>query len=610
MSFLFGAMSEWNYDRDPVKGFKFEDTLAAVKKSVKNDPMYLRNIIKRRLLDNTHRALVTSSPDSTLEEKKESKLSALLKQKKEQMSEKQLEEVVEITRSLTERQATPDSPEAVATIPRLTRDDLDKKTKHIPRDLSTIHGAALLKHEQATNGILYMDYVLDISGLKPELLPLLNLFTRIASGATGTAEKDRVALRHAIDRHTGGISCSWGSSTPITRGEDGSCVVAAPDSVGLRLYMHGKCVAAKSEEMTTLFHEMLYSSRLDDKERIIQMLKESKSGLESSFVSRGNGYATRRLAANRHVPGLISEMTGGVEYYTHVCSMLDLAQNDFSKLQGKLQEIRDYIARARQADATINLTADKKTLASVNDDVSDFVLGIGLKEGGVAASPSIAESLSTRLKTGQKVSDEGVVIPTQVNYVGFGGRMYKEGERVAGSTAVVTNFLRTGYLWDKIRVMGGAYGAGISLNARMGTFAFSSYRDPNVRESIENYKKAAEFLIEAAIPEEEVERAIIGTVSDLDYPQTPGGKGSTSLSRYFTGYNEGDAQRWRDEVLATTVEDFREFGRRLKAALDDTSSAPSICAFGSKSGLMNAVDEGLDMTLVDAFTNKPLKEEE
>uniref|UniRef100_A0A7S2XEF0 Presequence protease mitochondrial-type C-terminal domain-containing protein n=1 Tax=Lotharella oceanica TaxID=641309 RepID=A0A7S2XEF0_9EUKA len=182
----------------------------------------------------------------------------------------------------------------------------------------------------------------------------------------------------------------------------------------------------------------------------------------------------------------------------------------------------------------------------------------------------------------------------------MGGRMYQPGERVGGSTSVVTNFLKTGYLWDKVRVMGGAYGAGFSLNARLGTFAFSSYRDPNVKATIENYKKAADYLINAEIPKQEVERAIIGTISGLDYPQTPNGKGQTSFSRYFTGYTTEDAQRWRDEVLGTSAEDFKQFGLRLKKALE-TEGVVGVCAFGSNTALTNAKEEGLEMELKEAF---------
>eukprot|EP00471_Norrisiella_sphaerica_P001523 CAMPEP_0184483278 /NCGR_PEP_ID=MMETSP0113_2-20130426/4919_1 /TAXON_ID=91329 /ORGANISM="Norrisiella sphaerica, Strain BC52" /LENGTH=1098 /DNA_ID=CAMNT_0026863573 /DNA_START=200 /DNA_END=3496 /DNA_ORIENTATION=- len=605
MAFLSRAMSDWNYDRDPLEGFKFEKTLNLVKKKLDGDPTYLQNIIQRRLIDNQHRVLIVSSPDPTIEEAKEKKLQKDLERIKTEMSVKELEQIVELTGTLTDRQAAPDDPEAIKTIPRLSPADLDTATKHISRETTDVEGVTVLQHEQSTNGILYMDYAIDITDIDIELLPLMNLFTRIASGATGTAEKDRVKLRQAIDTHTGGVSCSWGLASPVSRGDDGSCVVAPPTNLSLKLYMSGKSVADEAGKLMGLFKELLYESKLDDQERVVQMLKESKSGLESGLVSGGNRYATTRLSSKLHAAGIISEITGGLEYYDRVCELLDMAQKDFSTLRERLEAIRILVAAKSKDLAAINLTADKKTLGAVQDQVKDFVTGLGLQEAseekqGTKSSDTLIKALTRKLSE-TDLKDEGVIIPTQVNYVGFGGRLYEEGERVPGSTAVITNFLRTGYLWEKVRVIGGAYGAGFSLNARMGTFSFSSYRDPNVKESLENYKRAAEYLIKADISDQEVERSIIGTISDLDYPQTPRGKGSTSFSRYFTGYTEEDAQKWRDEVLATRVQDFRDFGFRLRKAIERVEDGPTSCVFGSSSALEKAMDEGLQMELRDAF---------
>jgi len=606
MAFLFGAMSSWNYDQDPVTGFKFEKVLAELKSTLKSNPKYLQELIQTRLLSNKHRVLVISKPSVSLEEEKETKLKERLRAEREKMTEEEIEKVGEIAKTLTQRQQTPDPPEAIKTIPRLTLEDLDKETKNIPTVKETFGGSVIgLTHTLPTNGILYADVTFEISGLDSSLIPLLNLFTRIGSGATGTKDKDRVELRQYIDTHTGGVSCDWETSTSVARREDGLAAVAPPDKTQLFLSMSGKAVKEKLGELFGLFNEMLHDCKLDDKERIVQMLKESKSALESSFVSAGNRYAVGRLSSKNHLPGLIGELTGGLSYYNFVCDTLNEAQTDFTNLQNKLQRIKDAIRTVRKSDYVINLTGDQKTLDKARPLVHAYAAELpSANEGVESLSEQVQSSgvlsLATDLKKATP-TDEGVQIPTQVNYVAFGGRMYKPGERVPGSTSVISTFLRTGYLWDKIRVIGGAYGAGFSINARMGTYAFSSYRDPNVVKTVENYKKVAEFLIDADIPQAEVERAIIGTISTLDSPQTPYGKGMTGLSRHMTGYTKEDAQRWRDEVLATSVEDFREFGRRLKSALENESSSPSVAAFGSKSALEQAQKEGMKIQLMDAF---------
>merc|ERR1712151_488786 len=96
------------------------------------------------------------------------------------------------------------------------------------------------------------------------------------------------------------------------------------------------------------------------------------------------------------------------------------------------------------------------------------------------------------------LKDEGFVVPTQVNYVGKAGLVYDEGETVHGSSTVVSRFLKTGYLWDRVRVMGGAYGGFCTFSPYSGFFSFLSYRDPNLSQTLDVYDAAADAVIEAA----------------------------------------------------------------------------------------------------------------
>ncbi len=54
---------------------------------------------------------------------------------------------------------------------------------------------------------------------------------------------------------------------------------------------------------------------------------------------------------------------------------------------------------------------------------------------------------------------EALVIPSQVNFIGKAANLSSEGYRLDGSAEVIVNYLRMSFLWEKIRVQGGAYGA-------------------------------------------------------------------------------------------------------------------------------------------------------
>jgi Zn-dependent M16 (insulinase) family peptidase len=160
---------------------------------------------------------------------------------------------------------------------------------------------------------------------------------------------------------------------------------------------------------------------------------------------------------------------------------------------------------------------------------------------------------------------EGLTMPAKVNYVAKGERLTRLGYEPNGAAFVASHWLRGGWLWDKVRVQGGAYGAHSVLDMRSGTFAFDSYRDPNLLDTIAIYDAAGTFLRGAAGNSGELERAIIGAIGATDRYLLPDAKGRLSLERYLTKDDEERRQRLRDEVLGTTAADIRRFADALDA---------------------------------------------
>ena len=155
----------------------------------------------------------------------------------------------------------------------------------------------------------------------------------------------------------------------------------------------------------------------------------------------------------------------------------------------------------------------------------------------------------------------------QVNYVASGGRLFEPGEQVnMGSFDVVARYLGRGYLWDHVRVAGGAYGGGCSLNPVSGNFVFSSYRDPNLLDTLGVYERASHALDALELTAEALEQAIVGAVGSLDSPLTPEGKGWRALLWHLSRVTTEERQQHRDQVLATSREAFTAFAERLRRA--------------------------------------------
>jgi Zn-dependent M16 (insulinase) family peptidase len=224
----------------------------------------------------------------------------------------------------------------------------------------------------------------------------------------------------------------------------------------------------------------------------------------------------------------------------------------------------------------INVTVDGAALPGVLQSLDAFVSNLGPTEGGTSRAwmpPPLPRS-------------EALTAPTRVNYVGCAANLFDAGYTMHGSALVITRYLQTAWLWEKIRVQGGAYGGMCGFDQRSGVFSFASYRDPNLQASLDTYRATGDFLKNLTLSEDELTRALIGAVGQLDAHQLPDAKGYSDCMRFLLGYTDEERQQLRDEVLATTQAHFQAFGDMLNSAFEHPAIAVLCSAeTAEKSGL-------------------------
>ena len=142
---------------------------------------------------------------------------------------------------------------------------------------------------------------------------------------------------------------------------------------------------------------------------------------------------------------------------------------------------------------------------------------------------------------------------------------------------VLETILRYDYFWTKIRVQGGAYGAFTSFN-RNGMMYFGSYRDPNLTETLDVFNGTADYIRNFAASEREMDKYIIGTMSNIDTPLTPQMKGSAAATCWLRGITEADRQQARDEILNTRQKDVRALAELVEDCMDENV----LCVFGGQ----------------------------
>ncbi|MBE9524996.1 MAG: peptidase M16, partial [Chloroflexi bacterium] len=161
------------------------------------------------------------------------------------------------------------------------------------------------------------------------------------------------------------------------------------------------------------------------------------------------------------------------------------------------------------------------------------------------------------------------------------------GYKLSGTIAPITRYLGTTWLWKKIRVQGGAYGGFSSFDQQSGLFNYLSYRDPNLLQSLDNYDQTAQFLKLLDISDDELVKVIIGSIGELDAYRLPDAKGYISMTRHLLGLNDVFLQQYRNEVLATTQDDFKIFAD----VLEDARDAGRVVVLGSQDAMEAANHE-------------------
>ncbi|AKR56997.1 peptidase M16 [Devosia sp. H5989] len=537
ISLMLRSMRTWLHGHDPLTPLAFEEAFMSLKQDLAAGRPIFEDMIKTLLLENQHRTTVILTADPGQGQREARQEEERLAGHRAELDHAGIEAAIAETRELKTLQEAIDAPGALAKLPALQLADLPREGKVIPTEEERVADTRVLTHDLATNGILYLDLAFDMSVLPADLLPYMPIFSR-ALLQTGTKDQDFVSLSQRIGRSTGGIAPGQVISSRVDGG------------TAAYLVMRGKAVPDKVSEMLAIMADIIHTARLDNHERIKQMVLENKAGFEGRLAGAGSGLMSSRISAALRESDWASEQMGGITQLFFLRKLVDEVQNDWPAVQAKLERIRELLFA--RASAIANITADAAIWQGARPELEAFLKGLPVSTGSTGAwSPLLTPR------------NEAFTFPGQVNYVAKGANLFDLGYSHSGSIAVVLRHTQTTYLWDKVRVLGGAYGSSIGYDFLTGSLAFSSYRDPNLLGTLAVYDNTPSFLRQA-IGETELTRSIIGTIGTIDRYMLPDAKGYSAMVRVMTGDTDEARQTRREQVLGTTAKDFRAMADLLE----------------------------------------------
>ena len=502
----------------------------------KIDTGYFEGLI-RELLSEENSAKLTLIPSKTLAEERLAAEKARLAAARASWSDEELARVLAQNESLAAWQKSEDSEEDLKTLPTLTLDDISRVPEDFTVEESEVLGERSILYRATTNGIVYADLFFPLTDLSEEEISLAS-FLSVILGNLPTEKYGVIELQDEVKKNLGALK-----TTITTYTRKGG---ATPYMV-----LSASALEADSDKLVELCREVILATDFSDKKLLRDILKQNKLATEMSFVEEGHSVAITRASAAFSAQARIDDLAEGVGFLSAIRALDEGFESD------------DLGARLAALARRI-FTRGGATVALIGEE-----------------NPALAEKLMKMLPVSDKkpettkisplgVRREAIVIPAQVAYAANCANLKALGYELTGSQNVVRNIVSYSYLWNVVRVQGGAYGTGMFVRQN-GDIGYYSFRDPTPARTLEAYRSAGKFLSEFAQATDDFTKFIIGAVGDAEPLRTPRTAGTLAFSLYFGGVTHADTCRRRAQLVETGKDDLLTVAKLLDAIAEGGS---------------------------------------
>jgi len=535
LDLLFRFFGSWIHGGDPIIAIDFDRAIVKLRERLRQ-PEWFKNQIKYWFIDNKHRATVRLLPSHSLEKKRQKLLQSLLKTKKDNMSPKEQENIIDFSNELKKYQQ---ASEDLSVLPSLGVRDIPRTIQFLDPITENFRGENLTFYEQPTNGLVYVHWYVpipDMSFTSMLDLPFLNsCITRVGAGS-----KTWEDMSKEVNRFTGGFSA-------------GMVMDIFPNNGGYKqsFGFSGKALSRHTGELFRLAQEILTGFRLNETNRLQMLLKERSHTLINSLLESGHQYASLHAASTLTMASAIDECYSGIRQIQH---MKRSTEENFQTFLQRLQAASSFLKSFWQRESfKILVIGDRKALSLAEKKALDFLdFFRHFREKSQKISPLSFEP--NYLK-------EAWLTSTPISYVARCIKTPTYFHPDASKLFVLSKLLTAEFLHTEIREKGGAYGGFALFQPIGGIFSLISYRDPNLQCTLEILtKKASQWIAKGLFDERVVLEAILQTISAMDVPLSPAGKALHEYRLLQIGLTKEKRLEFRDRVLRTTKSDLQRVG--------------------------------------------------
>ena len=542
--FGFSALETWLYGGDPAANLQVGDLFENMRKKLHQG--YFEQLIRDALLENPHSAKVVLRPSYTAGEKRRNAEQERLQRETAVWTEEDRAAVTSRQEVLLAWQNSADTPENLATIPQLSLEDLPAEPEQIPTEEMVVAGVPVVVHPLQTSGIVYVSMYFDAESCTEEELSCLSFACKLL----GAADTQAHTASQIINKTR--LLCGNLHAAPASYNISGSQGEAA-----VKLCVSFSTLESRLNEAVELVAEILKQSVFADA-TAREILRQNKMQMFQRVVMGGNAVGLGRIAAQSLASGVADECISGVTYYQWLKNQEE--NWNFETLNAAMTALLQKLVNKNAMTISITGTEQVEPLAQMI----------------VAAMPEQEKRPAVKLQP-WGLRKEGIAIPADVAFAVVGGNVSNNGGQYCGQLQLAGQIVSLAYLWNAIRVQGGAYGAGM-VARDTGLAACYSYRDPNGAGSVEKYRVCAQFLRDFAAQAADFTGFIIGAVAGSSPLMTPKTKAQVADRFYFSRTTWEERCKTRNQLLHTDAKQLLQ----VADVLEKTLNEGGICVVGGQ----------------------------
>ncbi len=549
------SLNTWLYGGDPMLPLVQNKRYAELRRMAEGDGFDW--LMEELLLDESTMTVIRTVPSHTCGE-------ALRKDEAERLARRQAawtdadREALRVqNEKLAAWQQTPDTAEQLATLPVLSVREISPEPVLIPAKESQVDSVRVITHALPTNGITTLTFYFALTDCTLSELSLLSAAAKLL-GKLPTKQHDPLALNQAIKRDIGDlkfeikvVNRDMNRATPMLRV---TCSV----------------LDANVRKACALVHEILTETCFDAQENIRTLLAQNNELFKQQVAAMGHMMAMLAANADMSAAAAVRNAVDGLGFVAvlkELTEQFDAQYPAFRALCSRFSS--DTVARKRM---TLSIASDSDADASA-------ILSAYPEGTAVPAESAYTTDMPHR---------SAYSIPAQISYAGMAYDYRLAGKSFDGAANVVENILSYSYLWNLVRVQGGAYGVGLIISRFGGISAFS-FRDPSPARTLSVYRTLSKGLREFTEGDEQVDKYIISTVAHSEPSLSLEQQAQQSDMECMTGVTADDLRRERSEMLATDAAALL----RWCDALDAMANDGGVCVVGFEDALNACANEHL-----------------